>query len=162
MAWSITPSVVAVTSFTRCDTMTDSGYRLHERLQADTLDLGQSALCDIRLMNDQSWPWIILVPRRPGVREIYELAVSDQQQLLRESSCLGQGMMALFDGDKLNVAALGNMVPQLHLHHIVRFAGDPAWPAPVWGRQEPVHYRDSERQAMIQRLTPLLDRVKGC
>lgn len=142
--------------------MTDSGYRLHERLQADTLDLGQSALCDIRLMNDQSWPWIILVPRRMAVREIYDLTVADQQQLLRESSCLGQGMMALFEGDKLNVAALGNMVPQLHLHHIVRFEGDPAWPAPVWGRQQPVPYTDSGLQAMIQRLGPLLDRVKGC
>lgn len=116
------------------------GYQLHDRLSADTVSLGTSALCDIRLMNDSTWPWVLLVPRRDGIREIYELNERDQLQLLRESSVLGEGMMKVFGGDKLNVAALGNMVPQLHLHHIVRFAGDPAWPGPVWGKQPPVPY----------------------
>ena len=105
-------------------------FHLHERLAADTVSLGQTDLCEIRLMNDRTWPWVLLVPRRPGIREIYQLSVADQQQLLAESSALGQGMMEAFEGHKLNVAALGNMVPQLHLHHIVRREGDTGWPGP--------------------------------
>ncbi|OEY67241.1 HIT domain-containing protein [Marinobacter sp. X15-166B] len=127
-------------------------YRLHDRLQADTVGLGVSALCDIRLMNDATWPWVILVPRRPAVRESYELADADQVQLMRESAALGRALMAHFGGDKLNVAALGNVVPQLHVHHIVRFNSDPAWPAPVWGKQPVVPYG---REALTQRIAEL-------
>lgn len=112
-------------------------FQLHERLVADTYKLGESRLCDVLLMNDSTWPWIILVPRVAGIREIYQLASEQQQRLLVESSTLSEGMMSLFCGDKMNVAALGNMVPQLHLHHIVRFKDDPAWPGPVWGRPAP-------------------------
>ncbi|MFN2362348.1 MAG: HIT domain-containing protein, partial [Marinobacter sp.] len=101
----------------------EQSFMLHERLEADTVSLGQSGLCEVRLMNDRTWPWILLVPRVDGVREIYQLSQGQQQQLLAESSLLGEGIMELFGGDKLNVAALGNMVPQLHLHHIVRFQG---------------------------------------
>lgn len=139
---------------------TDEGFKLHERLQADTIALGRSALCEIRLMNDSTWPWVLLVPRRPGIREIYQLPAADQQQLVVESSRLGQGMMDLFGGDKLNVAALGNMVPQLHLHHIVRFEGDPAWPGPVWGKQPPQPYGQDELDAVIGRLKPLVDELQ--
>lgn len=124
-------------------------YRLHERLAADTISLGRSELCDIRLMNDQTWPWVILVPALAGIREIYELSPEQQQLLIQESSALSRGMMEAFGGDKMNVAALGNMVPQLHLHHIVRFEGDPAWPGPVWGKQPPVPY-DEDRLARVQ------------
>ena len=98
-------------------------FQLHERLAADTHKLGESRLCDVLLMNDNTWPWVILVPRISGIREIYELPNEQQQRLLFESSALSEGMMQLFGGDKMNVAALGNMVPQLHLHHIVRFEG---------------------------------------
>src|SRR5690606_40652836 len=87
-------------------------FQLHERLAADTHKLGESRLCDVLLMNDSTWPWIILVPRVSGIREIYQLASEQQQQLLAESSMLSEGMMELFAGDKMNVAALGNMVPQ--------------------------------------------------
>ena len=82
------------------------------------------------------------MPRRAGIREIYELNESDREQLLRESCALGETMMQLFEGDKLNVAALGNMVPQLHLHHIVRFEDDEAWPGPVWGVVEALPYSE--------------------
>lgn len=136
------------------------GYRLHDRLSADTVSLGTSALCDIRLMNDSTWPWVLLVPRRDGIREIYELNDRDQLQLLRESSVLGEGMMKVFGGDKLNVAALGNMVPQLHLHHIVRFAGDPAWPGPVWGKQPPVPYDPAALDRRKQELEDVLAAVR--
>lgn len=132
-------------------------FVLHERLEADTISLGQSGLCEIRLMNDSNWPWVLLVPRVADVREIYQLTQEQQQQLLAESSVLGKGMMELFGGDKLNVAALGNMVPQLHLHHIVRFDGDPAWPGPVWGKLPPKPYGDTELAELERRLAPLVD-----
>ncbi|MDL0429804.1 HIT family protein [Marinobacter sp. TBZ242] len=132
-------------------------FVLHERLEADTISLGQSGLCEIRLMNDSNWPWVLLVPRVADVREIYQLTQEQQQQLLAESSVLGKGMMELYGGDKLNVAALGNMVPQLHLHHIVRFDGDPAWPGPVWGKLPPKPYGDAELAELERRLAPLVD-----
>lgn len=131
-------------------------YCLHERLAADTLSLGRSRLCEVRLMNDQTWPWVLLVPALAGIREIYELSAEQQQVLMQESSTLSRGMMEAFGGDKMNVAALGNMVPQLHLHHIVRFEGDPAWPGPVWGKQAPVPY-DEDRLTYVKRfLAPVL------
>ena len=140
-------------------TVPEQSFQLHERLEADTLSLGQSPLCDIRLMNDSNWPWILLVPRVAGVREIYELSQQEQQQLLAESSLLGEGMMELFRGDKLNVAALGNMVPQLHVHHIVRHEGDPAWPGPVWGKLPPRSYSRDALAELEKRLNPLLEQL---
>ena len=139
--------------------MSDTGFQLHERLAADTVRLGQGPLSDVLLMNDSHWPWVLLVPRVAEVREIYELPVSQQQLLLAESACLGRGMMALFGGDKLNVAALGNMVPQLHLHHIVRFEGDAAWPGPVWGKQPPVPYTEEQLASVKAKLQPLLEQL---
>ena len=132
-------------------------FELHERLAADTHNLGQSALCEVRLMNDRTWPWIILVPAVSGIREIYQLTADQQMQLLKESSALSKGMMELFEGDKMNVAALGNMVPQLHLHHIVRFQDDPAWPGPVWGTQAPVPYTAEELERVTEKLQPVLE-----
>lgn len=133
---------------------------LHPRLAADTVDLGVSDLCEIRLMNDVTWPWVLLVPRRPGIREIYELAPEEQARLVRESSVLGRGLMDAFGGDKLNVAALGNMVPQLHLHHIVRFEGDPAWPGPVWGKQPAVPYSPDALEARKALLAPIIEAIQ--
>lgn len=138
-----------------------SQFQLHERLRADTIGLGFSGLCEIRLMNDSTWPWVLLVPAVPGIREIYQLTVEQQHQLMAESSALSEAMMDAFGGDKMNVAALGNMVPQLHLHHIVRFEGDPAWPGPVWGKQLPVPYTDAEVQARRKRLGPVLSRLSA-
>ncbi|MDO6440530.1 HIT domain-containing protein [Marinobacter sp. 2_MG-2023] len=134
-------------------------YRLHERLAADTISLGRSGLCDIRLMNDQTWPWVILVPAFAGIREIYELDPEQQHLLIQESSALSRGMMEVFGGDKMNVAALGNMVPQLHLHHIVRFEGDPAWPGPVWGKQPAVPYDESTLAEVLRSLAPVLSEL---
>ena len=114
-----------------------AGFELHPRLAADCFVLGDFPLCRLLLMNDAQYPWFILVPRREGAREIYLLEERDQQQLLRESSQLSRAAMDAFKGEKLNVAALGNVVPQLHLHHIVRYASDPAWPGPVFGRHPP-------------------------
>lgn len=131
-------------------------FQLHQRLAADTHSLGYSRLCEIRLMNDSTWPWLILVPAVAGIREIYQLQHGQQLRLMEESSALSEGMMEIFSGDKMNVAALGNMVPQLHLHHIVRFEGDPAWPGPVWGKQAPVAYREPSLAEVIAQLQPVL------
>lgn len=131
-------------------------FQLHQRLAADTHSLGQSRLCEILLMNDSTWPWIVLVPAVSNIREIYQLAPEQQIRLLEESSALSKGMMDIFSGDKMNVAALGNMVPQLHLHHIVRFEGDPAWPGPVWGKQAPVPYTQEALAQVRAKLKPLL------
>jgi diadenosine tetraphosphate (Ap4A) HIT family hydrolase len=131
-------------------------FALDPRLAGDTHRLGRFPLCLVLLMNDSRYPWFILVPQRPGLREIYELDETGQQQLMRESAALGRAAMAAFAGAKLNVAALGNVVPQLHLHHIVRYENDPAWPGPVWGRLPPLPYAPDAVAHCIERLRPHL------
>lgn len=113
---------------------------IHPRLAADCILLGRFPLSHLLLMDDSNYPWFILVPDRDGIREIYQLEDGDRSRLLQESCALAEFLMRSFAGDKLNLAALGNQVPQLHLHHIVRYESDPAWPAPVWGRYPPAPY----------------------
>ena len=132
-------------------------FDLDPRLRNDTIALGHFPLSLLLLMNDRTYPWLILVPQREGVREIYELDALDQHQLLRESSHLAKTLASLFHPDKLNIAALGNVVPQLHLHHVVRFRHDPSWPAPVWGKAPAVPYPPEEIITIRDRLSPLLD-----
>ena len=115
---------------------------LHPRLAADCIRLGRFELCHLLLMNDASYPWFILVPDRDGIREIFELDAANRQQLMDESCRLSEFLMSSFKGDKLNVAAIGNLVPQLHLHHVVRFQSDRAWPKPVWGQFPALAYTD--------------------
>ena len=127
---------------------------LDPRLDADCVRVGELALCTVLLMNNETLPWIILVPRRPDVEEIYQLAGADRALLMEESSLVGKALMAEFNGHKLNVAALGNQVRQLHIHHIVRYQGDPCWPNPVWGRIPAQPYSKAtlaETVARIQR-----------
>lgn len=125
---------------------------LHPQLAADCIRLGRFELCHLLLMNDRSYPWFILVPDRDGVREIIDLDPVDRRRLLDESCRLSAFLVDTFKGDKLNVAALGNLVPQLHLHHVVRFESDRAWPAPVWGRFPAVAYAGSEVADIRMRL----------
>ena len=106
---------------------------LHQQLKKDCIVLGQLDLCAVLLMPDANYPWLILVPQRENISEIYQLSEQDQQLLIQESSQVSCVMAELFKPDKINVAALGNMVPQLHIHHVARFKTDAAWPAPVWG-----------------------------
>jgi diadenosine tetraphosphate (Ap4A) HIT family hydrolase len=135
----------------------DSSFALHPQLAADTVVIGDWPLSLVLLMNDANYPWLILVPRRNEIREIYQLAESDQIQFLRESSALGEALMKEFSADKLNVAALGNMVPQLHIHHIVRFAADIAWPKPVWGAHPAQPYPQEELDKRVVQLRKLLN-----
>jgi diadenosine tetraphosphate (Ap4A) HIT family hydrolase len=115
-------------------------HNIHPQLASDCILLGHFPLCRLLLMDDCQYPWFILVPDRAEIREIYQLDAADRRQLMDESCRLSEFLIEAYDGDKLNVAALGNQVPQLHLHHIVRYATDAAWPAPVWGKNPPQAY----------------------
>jgi len=129
-------------------------FELHPQLKQDCIPLGRFSLCQILLMNDNQYPWFLLVPERDAVSEIYQLSDSDQLQLWRESAQLSRRLASTFNADKMNIAALGNIVPQLHVHHIVRFRNDPAWPAPVWGKQPAQPYTEAELQSLLTRLLP--------
>ena len=113
---------------------------IHPQLVKDCVLLGRFPLCHLLLSNDCHYPWFILVPARQDIREIYQLELSDRQQLLDESCRLSEFLMNHYAGDKLNVAALGNQVPQLHVHHIVRYVSDAAWPGPIWGKHAATAY----------------------
>ncbi|WP_148252652.1 HIT domain-containing protein [Aidingimonas lacisalsi] len=127
------------------------------RLLRDSIEITDLSLCHVRLMNDVRFPWLVLIPRRADVQEVYELDEQDQAQLWREATTLGQAMMISLGGDKLNLASLGNMVAQLHVHAIVRRRGDQAWPGPVWGHGDPTPYDETELTRMHERLLTLLD-----
>lgn len=128
------------------------GFLLHPRLAADTFLIGDLALSRLLLMNDRRYPWLVLVPRREGLREIHHLGRADRLLLWDESCRLAEFMERRFRPDKLNIAALGNLVPQLHLHHVARFQNDPAWPVPVWGHSPAVPYAEEEGRAWVEEL----------
>ena len=119
-------------------------FKLHEMLQRDTIEIAKLSLSNLQLMNDSNYPWFILVPRVTAVVDVYQLSESEQIQYLIESSQLSKILMELYQGKKMNIAALGNMCPQLHIHHIVRFENDIAWPNPVWGAFPAKPYSDDE------------------
>jgi diadenosine tetraphosphate (Ap4A) HIT family hydrolase len=121
-------------------------------LQQDCLAVAKLPLSLVLLMRDANYPWFILVPQLDNISEIYQLDSADQQQLARESSYLARCLAKAFSADKINIAALGNVVPQLHIHHIVRYRHDPAWPDPVWGKLPAKPYTDEELDAAITRL----------
>lgn len=124
-------------------------FTLDERLAADTLPVGELPLSRVLLMNDARYPWLILVPRHASISEVFELSDNDQQQLWREATQLGNAMKTALGGDKLNIASLGNVVSQLHVHVIVRRHSDATWPAPVWGNGAAEPY-DMNSQAQLR------------
>jgi diadenosine tetraphosphate (Ap4A) HIT family hydrolase len=129
-----------------------SQFQLHERLKQDCIFIGRLALCQLLMMNDSQFPWFILVPERFDIKEIYQLNSVDRQLLSEESCLLAENMADLFKADKMNMAAIGNMVPQLHLHHIVRYQTDKAWPAPVWGKFAAQPYTEQQRVELITKV----------
>lgn len=131
-------------------------FALDPRLQQDTLPIGDFPLCRLLLSNDSNYPWFILVPRREDISEIFQLDVTDQQQLWQETTALAEMLKDSFDADKLNVAALGNVVSQLHMHVIVRKREDAAWPAPVWGHQPAKTYSPEQIATIRERLRLVL------
>ncbi|MEI6744827.1 MAG: HIT domain-containing protein [Methylococcaceae bacterium] len=132
-----------------------SVFQLHPQLQQDCFILGKFELCHVLLVNDSQFPWFILVPQRANIREIYQLTNEDQIMLIQESSYLAKELAAIFSADKLNVAAIGNLVPQLHLHHVVRYQTDKAWAAPIWGKFAAVPYTEQQLKQLFAQLTPL-------
>lgn len=126
-----------------------SEFCLHPQLVADSLLLGELPLCLVLLANDRQYPWLILVPKQAQLREIHHLSESNQQQLMRESCALAQLLEVELKAEKINVAALGNMVPQLHVHHVARFSSDAAWPAPIWGKHPALAYDKPHTQVNL-------------
>lgn len=121
-----------------------AGFILAPELARDCIDVADWPLCKVLLMNDSQYPWFILVPRKAGLKESIDLSETEQIVLMQESAKLSRLLQDIFSPDKLNVAALGNMVPQLHIHHIARYKADAAWPAPVWGKYPAVPYKDEQ------------------
>lgn len=131
-------------------------FQLHPQLDSDTAHIVDLDLCQLLLMNDQNYPWVVMVPRRPELREMHDLSSGDQQVLMREITQVSKAMQCLFEAEKMNVAALGNMVPQLHVHVIARFERDPAWPGPIWGVVPAMAYAPSEQETMVANLREAL------
>ena len=129
-----------------------TAFALDPRLAADTHLVADYELCRVLLMDDARFPWVILVPRRAGLTELIELSRDEQHALLDEVNRVAHGLHLLLKPDKLNVAALGNVVPQLHVHVIARFRADAAWPRPVWGVGEREPYT---ADALARRLAAL-------
>lgn len=131
-------------------------FSLDARLQQDTLPLGDFPLSRLLLSNDANYPWFILVPRHSDITEVFELSAEHQQQLWLETSSLAAGLKLSYGADKMNIGALGNVVAQLHVHVIVRFKADVAWPSPVWGKVPAVPYGEEAVADIKARLRSLL------
>jgi diadenosine tetraphosphate (Ap4A) HIT family hydrolase len=127
-------------------------FQLHPQLLQDTYKIGDLDLCELLLHKDSQFPWCILVPKRDDIVEICQLELVDRQGLMEESCRLTEVMMDLFHPRKMNIAALGNLVPQLHLHHVARYEDDCAWPHPIWGRSPFQAYKHDVLCERIQRL----------
>ena len=132
--------------------MNSRAWALHRQLEADTVNIGDLPLCRVLLINDVNYPWMLLVPRRPRISEIIDLPEREQVQLMGEIAHASTAMKSATGCDKINVAALGNVVPQLHVHIIARNRGDAAWPKPVWGSVPAQAYKAAALQARLAEL----------
>lgn len=122
-----------------------AGFELDRRLNADSVPLMWLGLCELRLMDDRRWPWLILVPQRPGIEEIHDMTPLDQTMMVFETNMVAQALKKATGCVKINTAALGNIVRQLHVHVVARNEGDPNWPGPVWGYGPREPYRAEDR-----------------
>ena len=136
--------------------MADSGWSLHPQLDRDTASLGDLPLSRVLVINDANYPWLLLVPRRPDLTEVIDLDEVAQAQLMTEVTRVARALREVTACHKLNIAALGNAVPQLHVHVIARFRHDPAWPKPVWGVVAPRAYGREELHDFV---TPLRRKI---
>jgi diadenosine tetraphosphate (Ap4A) HIT family hydrolase len=127
-------------------------FTLHPQLERDTLPVGDLPLSRVLLMNDASFPWLIVVPRHPGAVELFDLDARERTHLMDELALLAQTLKNLTGCDKINVAAIGNVVAQLHVHVVARRHDDPAWPRPVWGAVPARPYAEPERDRLIEAL----------
>ncbi|WP_417449197.1 HIT domain-containing protein [Kordiimonas sp.] len=127
-------------------------FHLHKQLAMDTEYVCTLSLCRVLLVNDSNYPWLILVPERADMREIHDLAEGDQIELMGEITLVSRMLQTALEADKMNIAALGNMVSQLHVHVIARYEGDPAWPGPVWGKVSAEPYEAEVLEARLEHL----------
>lgn len=135
-------------------------FELHPRLAQDCHPIGRFGLCRLLLMNDSQFPWFILVPEIAGVTELHQLSAEQRRQFIDESCYLAENLAALYRADKMNVAAIGNIVEQLHVHHVVRYRHDKAWPQPIWGKFSAVAYTPEQLAETVQRLKSRLARCR--
>ncbi|WBA18751.1 MULTISPECIES: HIT domain-containing protein [Salinivibrio] len=131
-------------------------FVLHSRLAADSAYVGDFPLCQLRLAHADIGPWLLLIPRKRDIEEIHHLDDTEQQSLWQESAIVARCLERLFYPDKLNIAAIGNLVPQLHLHHVARFKTDPVWPNPIWGHLQVGHRPREQTQPLIDQLRETL------
>lgn len=132
--------------------MSSIGFLLDPRLAADTLPVARLDLCELRLMNDERFAWLVLVPQRAGLVEIADLTPSERTLLWHEVERAGAALRAVAPCDKLNLGALGNIVRQLHVHVVARREGDAAWPGPVWGNGSAEPYPEAARMSLVGKL----------
>lgn len=123
-----------------------SAFELDARIDKDSELIKKLDLCQLRIQNDSRWPWLVMVPERPGMTEIFELSPADQALLLAEVTRVGAALKQVTGATKINTAAIGNIVRQLHVHVIARFEGDANWPGPVWGFGQAVPYADADAE----------------
>ena len=135
-----------------------AAFKLDDRLANDSALITTIGLCQLRLMDDCRWPWLILVPQRPDVSELFELTPLDQTMLTFETNLVAEALKKARQPVKINVAAIGNIVRQLHVHVVARDEGDAAWPGPVWGAGAMQRY-GAERDALVARLRGLLQEI---
>ena len=132
-------------------------FGINPRLEGDSLFVADLPLCAVRLMKDANYPWLMLIPRRGDLIEIIDLPEEDQLQLMREIAKVSEILKAATDCEKINVASIGNMVSQLHVHVVARFQDDAAWPAPVWGAVPPLAYESNKAERLINTLQDALN-----
>lgn len=125
-------------------------FILHPQLAADTLLVGEFPLCQVLLANDGNFPWLILVPKINHISEFHDLTAEQQGQFLIESNAVSKLLKDELNADKINIAALGNMVPQLHIHHVARFKTDACWPKPIWGQIPAIARTEQQTLALVK------------
>jgi diadenosine tetraphosphate (Ap4A) HIT family hydrolase len=136
-------------------------FTLDPRLEADSLPLGRLSLCEVRLMNDSRWPWLVLVPMRQGAVELHDLPPADAASAFEDSLRAGAALKGATGAAKINTAAIGNIVRQLHIHVVARNEGDPNWPGPVWGHGTREPYLQGARDSLERRIRALLFEPEG-
>ncbi|MCE5312788.1 MAG: HIT family protein [Nitrospiraceae bacterium] len=131
-------------------------FELNERLKKDTIEIAHLRLSLLLLMNDSTMPWMILVPQKPGITELHQLEQKERAMLVEEVALVSDLLEKEFRPDKINVASLGNVVPQLHVHIVARYRNDRAWPGPVWGAAGAIAYKEQDAEKLAERIRELL------
>lgn len=133
-------------------------FQLDQKLREDCIELGHLKLSKLLLMNDSQYPWLILVPQQTNAKEIYQLTKDEQISLMMESNLVSRALEQLFQPDKINIASIGNIVSQLHMHHVARFKSDVTWPAPVWGAKPAVPYEADALNEVCEKMREAMSR----